>query len=73
MQFPGAAIAIERLIEAAGDPRVGMEHQVLADQTAGVGKPIGEARGGGIGQKARRPDSIAGEETTSTGEPLVPP
>jgi hypothetical protein len=62
MQFRGSAIAVEHLIEPTGDPRVGMEHQVLADQTAGIGKPIGEARGGGIEQKARRPDGIAGED-----------
>ena len=73
MQLPGAAIAIEHLIEPAGDPRVGMEHQVLADQTAGIGKPIAEARGGGIGQKPRRPDRIAGEDDDFGRRPLVPP
>ena len=55
-------MAVEHLVKPAGDPRVGMEHQVLADQTAGIGKAIGEACRRGIEQKARRPDGIAGED-----------
>src|SRR6516165_4810992 len=42
---PGAAITVKRLVEIAGDPRIGMEHQILADQAAGIGKARREARG----------------------------
>src|SRR5260370_10362083 len=59
--IPRAAIAIEHFFEIAGDPRIGMEHEVLANQAAGVGKAAGEPRGRGIQQNARRADGVAGE------------
>jgi hypothetical protein len=39
-----------------------MEHQILADQAAGIGKAAGESRGCGIQQNARRADGVAGKD-----------
>ena len=39
-----------------------MQHQVLADQAAGIGQPVGEARRRRIQQQARRADAVAGED-----------
>ena len=36
------AIAVERFLHIAEDLGVRMEHQVLADQAAGIGQPVGE-------------------------------
>src|SRR3954453_17464370 len=40
------AIAVGSLIDIAVDLRVGMEHQVLADQSARIGEPVGKTAGG---------------------------
>ena len=39
-----------------------MEHQVLADQTAGIGQPVGKPRRRRIEQQARRADAVAGQD-----------
>jgi hypothetical protein len=35
-------------VEIPGDPRIGMKHQALADQTAGIGEAVREPGRGGI-------------------------
>ena len=39
-----------------------MQHQVPADQTAGIGQPVREPRGRRIQQQARRADAVAGQD-----------
>jgi hypothetical protein len=39
-----------------------MEHQVLADQAAGIGQPVGKARRRRIQQQPRRADAVAGDD-----------
>jgi len=34
-------MAIERFVEVTSDPRIRVEHQVLADQAAGIGEAVG--------------------------------
>ena len=61
------AIAVQRLVELAGDPRVGMEHQVLADQAGGIGEAVGEARDAEFSRMRAVPTALQARITTSAG------
>ena len=39
-----------------------MEHQVLAEQPAGIGQAVGESAGGGVQQQPRCADAVAGDD-----------
>src|SRR5260370_7088221 len=60
--IPRAAIAIEHFFEIAGDPCIGMEHEVLANQAAGVGKAAGEPPGPAIQQNPPPPDAVPAQD-----------
>ena len=55
-------IAVERLVDIAVGQRIGVEHQVLADQPDGIGDAVGEFRRHRIQHQARRADAVAGED-----------
>ena len=53
---------VHQVVDIAVDQRPGVEHQVLAQESAGIGQPVGEAAGGGVQQQPRRADAIARED-----------
>ena len=55
-------IAVHPFIDIAADLRPGVQHQVLADQAAGIGQPVGKPRRCRIEQQARRADAVAGHD-----------
>jgi hypothetical protein len=57
--LPGRRDAV---VEEAGDHRVGVEHQVAADQAAGIGKAVGVALGRRQQQQARRADAVGRQD-----------
>ncbi len=56
------AVAVGRLLHIAVDLRIGMEHQVLADEAGRIGKAVREAAGCRVEQQPRRADAVAGDD-----------
>src|SRR5882757_4481082 len=65
------AVAVGRLVYVAVGLRIGMEHQVLADQSAGIGKPVRKASGGRIQEQPRRADAVTGDHNDFGGLKLL--
>src|SRR5712692_6537095 len=65
------AIAVGRLVHVAVGLRIWMEHQVLADQSAGIGKPVRKAAGGRIQEQPRRADAVTGDHNDFGGLKLL--
>ena len=55
------SVAAERPIEDAAHHRVGMEHEVPADQPAAIREPVGEARRTRVQQESWRADPVGGQ------------
>src|SRR5262249_17740059 len=53
------AVPADGLIKDPHHHAVGMEHQILADETAAVGEPVGEQRRARVQQQPRRADAVA--------------
>src|ERR1700733_14434610 len=53
---PRTAIAIQFRFKITVDLCVGMEHKILADQTAGIRQSVGKPRRRGVQQNSRRAD-----------------
>ena len=64
-------IAVERLIDIAIGQRVGVKHQVLADQPRRIGDTVGKFRRHRIQHQPRRADAVAGEDDDFGGLKLL--
>src|SRR3954471_18082487 len=53
------AVGVGRLLHKTVDLRIGMEHQVLADEARRIGEPVRETAGDRVQQQPRRADAIA--------------
>ena len=58
----GRPVAVGRLLDVTVDLRIGVEHQILADQPAGIRQPVGKAARCRIQQQPRRTDAVAGDD-----------
>ena len=57
-----ALVLVQRMFEQPAGERVGVEHQVLAHQPAGVGEPLGETVRLGEQQQPRRLRAVGGND-----------
>ena len=60
-------VAVERLVDIAVDQRIGVEHQVLADQPAGIGQAVGESLDAELSSRRGVPMPLQATTTTSAG------
>src|SRR5262249_14072672 len=56
------AVPVHRLFHIAANVPAGVEHQVLADEPAGIREPIGKAARGRVQQQPWRADPVAGHD-----------